>query len=383
MTRIARVIGAVLSCGVAAAAADRELVSNLNRFSDALYGQAARGGGNVVLSPYSISAALSMALAGARGETAAEMRRVMGDADAGLPALIDGIAKAANTGGNQFVSANSLWVQSGFAILPEFTTRLGTAYHAAPSQVDFIDNVEAARAAINAWTDRETHGKIHELFAPGALKPDTRLVLGSAVYFNGKWEHAFRKGDTRPENFTTGGGATALVPFMHRTGTFGYAETAGGQTLEIKYAGTGLAFDILLPREGTKLDAVDLSGWLGGLKERSVQAAIPRFRVAYEASLGPALEKLGMRKAFTGAADFSGIDDKRDLKLAQVVHKAWVDVTEEGTEAAAATGATMALVSMRITDQPVFRADRPFVFVIRDTRSGLVLFQGRLVDPRS
>jgi serpin B len=396
MTRKFSALAALLAAAIAAPAADRDLAPGLNRFSGALYGEAARGGHNFVLSPYSVSAALSMVFAGARGQTADEMRRVLGQTDgepgyhAEFGALIDRIAKAANTGGNQFNAANSLWVQQGFSILPEFTGLLQSAYHAAPCLVDFEGSAEQARAAINSWTDRETRGKIHELFAPGAIKPDIRLVLGSAVYFNGKWERAFRTADTHPAEFTTASGAKAMVPFMHRTGRFGYAETAAGQTLEIRYAGnTGLAFDILLPKEGVKLESVErdfaqgkLSAWVGELKDREVSVAAPRFRVASETSLRRSLEALGMKTAFRSSADFSGIDDKRDLALADVVHKAWVDVTEEGTEAAAATGATMALVSMRMDPVPVFRADRPFVFLIRDTRSGLVLFAGRLLDPK-
>ena len=186
----------MLACSLAAAAADRGPVEGLNRFSDSLYRHAAKGSGNLVLSPYSISAALSMALAGARGDTAAEMRQVLGTGGEGVGGLIDGILKSANSNGNQLAAANSLWVQKGFSILPEFTEQLGSIYHAAPAQVDFRGDVEGARAEINAWTDRETRGKIQGLFAPGAIKSNTRLVLGSAVYFNGKWEKPFRKSDT-------------------------------------------------------------------------------------------------------------------------------------------------------------------------------------------
>jgi len=397
MTRIARVLPFVLTCGLGAQTptAARNIVDGLNRFSGGLYGHAAKGGGNVVLSPYSVSAALSMVLAGAKGETAAEMSKVLGQAGvdpqyhAAFADLIDRITKASNTGGNEFLAANSLWVQKGFPILPEFTAQLDSAYHASPTQVDFHGDVEGARTAINQWTDAHTKGKIHELFAPGGLKVDTRLTLASAVYFNGKWEHAFRHADTQPSDFTPAQGTTEQVPFMNRKGKFGYAETAAGQTLEMHYAGTGLAFDILLPKASEPLAKLEsdltagrLSGWLGALHERTVQASVPKFKIAYEASLGPALQSLGMRNAFTGAADFSGIDDKRDLRLSQVVHKAWVEVTEEGTEAAAATGASMALVSMVMTPDPVFKADRPFVFLIRDTKSGLILFAGRVMDPK-
>lgn len=395
MTRISRVVSTVLACGLGARAADRNMIEGLNRFAEALYQHSPKGSANFVLSPYSISAALSMALAGARGDTAAEMRKALGQPDgegnyhAGFAELMEGIAKAANTGGNQLAAANSLWVQKGFAILPAFTGQLDSAYHAAPRQVDFRGDAEGARREINAWTNRETRGKIQELFGRGTIQSNMRLVLGSAIYFNGKWEHAFPRKDTQPGEFVTGSGTTEQVPFMNRTGRFGYAETAGGQTLEIRYGATGLAFDILLPKKGAKLDALEseiargrLAGWLGGLQERPVKASVPRFRIEYEARLDSALEDIGMRKAFSGGADFSGIDDKRDLRVAQVMHKAWIDVTEEGTEAAAATGAGMALVSMRTPAEPEFRADRPFVFVIRDTKSGFILFVGRVMDPK-
>lgn len=389
MTRLISAIGMVLASGAMAVAAEPKIVDGLNRFSNSLYQHAAKSGGNLVLSPYSVSAALSMALAGARGETAAQMRQVLGQAQAdpqyaaAFSDLVTGILKAANTGGNELLAANSLWVQKGFAILPGFTGQLDSAFHAGPSLVDFRGNPDAARQEINAWTDRSTHGKIHELFAPGALNPDTRLVLASAVYFNGKWEHPFARNETRPAPFTKEDGTADQVPFMNRTGRFGYAETAGGQTLEIRYGGTGLAFDILLPKKGDAVEKVDpsLPGWLGGIQERPVKASIPRFRVSFEMGLAPTLESMGMRTAFTDNADFSGIDDKRDLKISKAVHKAWVDVTEEGTEAAAATGLGVAMVAMRMTEEPVFRADRPFVFVIRDTKSGLVLFIGRVLNP--
>jgi serine protease inhibitor len=392
MSRIKLLSGILLACGLAGA---NDVTTGLNRFSASVYEQVAKGGGNVILSPFSISSALSMTMAGARGQTAAEMCKVLGQMrddpkyHEQYHALIDQILKAANGGGNQLLSANRLWIQQDFNTLAQFRDTLQNVYQAPAAKVDFEHNLESARAAINAWTGEQTKGKIHDLFAPGTLDGRTRLVLSSAVYFYGKWEHAFQRTETRPEPFTLSSGTTEQADFMHQTGRFGYAETPVGQLLEMRYAGTGLALDILLPKKGAPSDTLEagldpdrLSAWLGSLGNRSVQVAIPKFRIEYQTSLVPVLQTLGMRSAFSPTADFSGIDDRRDLQISQVVHKAYVDVNEEGTEAAAATGVGVALVAMVRSEVPVFRADRPFAFQIRDTRSGLVLFTGRVTDPK-
>jgi serpin B len=337
-----------------------------------------------------------MAVVGARGQTAAEMAKVLGQLrddpkyHEQFHALMEQIVQAANGGGNQLLSANRLWVQQDFKTLPQFRDTLQNVYRAPAAQVDFEHNLERARADINAWTGEHTDGKIRELFASGTLDNRTRLVLSSAVYFYGKWEHAFSKNETRPEPFHLSTGTTEQTDFMHQTGRFGYAETPSGQLLEMRYAGTGLAFDVLLPKKDAPAGTLEsglnpkrLSGWLGSLADRKVQVALPKFRVEYQTSLVPVLSALGMRLAFSPAADFSGIDDRRDLQISQVVHKAYIDVAEEGTEAAAATGMGVALVAMvHPPEVPVFRADRPFLFQIRDTRSGLVLFTGRVMDPK-
>jgi serpin B len=364
----------------------------LNRFGSNLYEQLAKAGQkNLILSPYSVSTALSMALAGANGQTRTEMARALGQpADsaayhADLAAMLERIRKAANQGENVFLDANRVWLERDFTVLPDFRRTLESTYHAPFAAVDFRGNVEAVRREINSWTEEQTKGRIRDLFGPGVLNSDTRLVLTSAVYFYGKWEQPFNPSQTRPDSFTTGSGASVQTDFMNQTANFGYAETPAGQFLEMRYAGTGIAFDILLPRPGKALETPTperLSAWLGAVQNRKVKVAVPKFRVESAFSLGDALQSLGMKTAFTSSADFSGIDGRRDLFLSSAVHKAFVDVAEAGTEAAAATGMAFALASARTEPEPVFRADHPFVFLIRDTRSGLVLFSGRLMDPR-
>lgn len=385
--------GAVLACAMAGGLhAEQGVARGLNAFSASIYEELAKGGaGNLAVSPYSIANALSMALAGARGGTAEEMAKVLGQSavdakyHAEAAALVEAIRKAGNTGGNRFLDANALWVQKGFRILPEFTRTLGSAYGVAPVAVDFSGS---GREQINEWTAERTQGRIRDLFAPGSLNNRTVLVLSSATYFYGKWERAFRRADTKVEPFHPAAGEPVESPFMHQTARFGYAATEGGQVLEMRYAGSGFAFDILLPKPGADAGSIDLkaenlAGWLGTIAPREVQVAIPKFRVESAFPLASTLTRLGMGTAFSSRADFSGIDDRRDLQLSTVVHKAYVDVTEEGTEAAAATGIGVALISAQIAPPvTVFRADRPFVFLIRDTKTGLILFAGRVANPK-
>ena len=389
-----RMVLPLLCAAAALHAGDEPVAQGINQFGIGCYRQLEGGGGNLILSPFSIANALSMALAGARGGTAAEIAKVLHQTypdpqyPAALSALAGQLTNQANTAGNALLNANGLWVQKGFRLEPDFQNTVETTYGAPLTPLDFGGNLESARAAINAWTDRQTKGKIPELFASGSLDTRTRLILTSVTYFYGKWERPFSINHTQPAPFKLGRGRTVESHFMNQTGRFEYAETPTLQILEMRYAGTGLAWDVLLPRSDDGLADLEksltpgnLTGWLGSLSSRTVTVSLPKFRAQSEFSLRKVLSRIGMPSAF-GAADFSGIDGRRDLVLADVVHKAFVDVAEEGTEAAAATGTTAVLVAMVQPQPPVaFRADHPFVFLIRDTRTGLILFAGRLAEP--
>jgi len=376
-------------------AADSRITAGMNAFTTASYKQLTGGDGNLILSPFNIATALSMALAGARGQTAGEIQSVLHlhyDAtyDAALGALLADLAKAGNAGGNELHTANGLWVQKGFAIQPAFENTLANDYHAPLTPLDFLANPEAARSQINLWTEEHTKEKIKNLLPPGSLDARTRLVLTSVIYFYGKWQDPFVASRTQPAPFTLPAGATTQANFMNQTAYFGYTETPAAQILEMRYAGTGIAFDVLLPKTVTGLPGLEksltlesLTGWLGSLTNRDVQVSLPKFRAESEFRLSKELSTMGMPTAFTGEADFSGIDPKRGVAISEVVHKAFVDVSEQGTEAAAATGIAMRAKAM-IKAEPavVFRADHPFLFLIRDTRTGVILFIGRLMDPR-
>jgi serpin B len=376
-------------------AADSRIMPAMNAFTTASYKQLTGRDGNLILSPFNIATALSMALAGARGRTAEEIQSVLhlhydSTYDAALGALLANLTKDGNTGGNELHTANGLWVQKGFAILPDFENTLTNNYHAPLTPLDFRANPEAARSQINRWTEEHTKEKIANLLPAGSLDSQTRLVLTSAIYFYGKWQAPFVPSRTQPAPFTLPTGATRQASFMNQTAHFGYTETPNAQVLEMRYAGTGIAFDVLLPKTLTgvadlekSLTFENLTGWLGDLAARNVQVSLPKFRAESEFSLRKALSTMGMPTTFTDKADFSGIDAHRGLAISEVAHKAFVDVSEQGTEAAAATGITMHATAMRMREEAVvFRADHPFLFLIRDTRSGVVLFIGRLMNPR-
>ncbi|HEY6346882.1 MAG TPA: serpin family protein [Bryobacteraceae bacterium] len=376
-------------------AADSELVSGLNSFTVKSYKQLNQGDGNRILSPLNVATVLSMVLAGARGQTADEIRSVLGvqndpGYDASVGALLAGLAKNGNAGGNELLTADGLWVQKGFDLEPAFEKTMETNYRAPLSPVDFITDAEAVRSRINRWTEERTKGRIKNLLRAGSLNGQTRLVLASAIYFWGRWQAPFVTSKTKPAPFTLPTAATTQAAFMNQTSHFGYTETPSAQLLEMGYAGTGSAFDILLPKTAAGLPELErsltkdaLTGWLGNLAARDVQLSLPKFRAESEFSLGKPLAAMGMPTPFSNQADFSGISGKRGLMISEVVHKALVEVSERGTEAAAASGAVIAATTARAPEQTVvFRADHPFIFLIRDTRTGAILFIGRLTDPR-
>jgi serpin B len=221
------------------------------------------------------------------------------------------------------------------------------------------------------------------------LDPLTRLVLTNAIYFKGKWASQFKPELTQDAPFTLPGGEKSTVSMMNQKERFGYSETEQLQILELPYVNDDLSMVVLLPRktDGVKdlekqLNSDTLKNWITGLHKREVQVFFPRFKMTSEFELGQVLGEMGMPDAFSGNADFSGMTGNKDLFISAVVHKAYVDVNEEGTEAAAATGVVMRVTSVE-TPPPVFRADHPFIFLIRDNHTGSILFLGRLENPKS
>ena len=376
-------------------AAEPGIVPGMNAFTIAAYQQLDGGSANMILSPFNIGTALSMVLGGARGATADQIAAVLHEHynssyDSALAALLGDLAHAGNAGDNKLLTANALWANQGLPLRSAFQKTLATHYQAPLTVLDFTGNPEGSRTRINRWAEQHTNDRIKDLLGPGSINQQTQMVLTSAIYFYGKWQDPFLASRTRPDAFTVRPGATVQANFMRQTAQFGYAATASAQLLEMRYAGTGIAFDVLLPKANDGLAELEksltpagLTTWLAGLNTHKVAVTFPKFRAESAFSLREALSAMGMPLAFDNHADFSGISSD-PVTISQVVHKAFVDVAEQGTEAAAATGITMRTATAR-APQPVidFRADHPFLFLIRDTRSGAILFLGRVTNPAS
>jgi serine protease inhibitor len=369
-------------------------VKGNNAFALDLYAQLRSREGNLFLSPYSISTALAMTYAGAQGQTAEQMARTLHfPADQPVHAAFAALNRDITAGGRnrdyQLYIANALWGQKGYQFLPSFVHLIQTQYGAETKQLDFQHATEEARRTINTWVEKQTKDKIKDLLAPGVLSSATRLVLTNAIYFKGTWASPFKKPNTRTEDFHVTAEQKVPVSMMHQTASFNYLEEKEFQALELPYAGTRLAMVMLLPRKvdglaefERRLTPDKLAAWLSKMDRVELQVALPKYQLTTEFQLSDALSSMGMSLAFRpGEADFSGMDGKRDLFLSAVVHQAFVDVNEEGTEAAAATGAVMTLAAAR-PQHLIFRADHPFLFLIRDRHSGSILFLGRLSQPR-
>jgi serpin B len=368
-----------------------------NTFAGRLYAVFAPESGNIFFSPSSISTTLAMTYAGASGETAREMEQALSFTLSGTPlhaALRDALGGVlrGSPGGPELRTANRLWPRRGLDLEPAFID-VTKKYYAAPvEQLDFRSAAEASRGRINGWVARQTMQKIPELLKPGMIDGSTEMVLTNAVYFKGVWAQQFKKTATRPKPFTVAPGTVVQAPLMHGTLRAFYGETAGAQVLELPYRaaaqGPRLALVVILPKQMDGLAALEMSLATTGIlpfvdalsrSERKVEVTLPRFKTSWNRSLNRALQTLGMQQAFTANADFSGMTRNERLFISLVQHEAFVDVNEEGTEAAAATGAVM----RKSADMgPVpFRADHPFLYLLRDTTSGLVLFMGRLANP--
>jgi serpin B len=365
----------------------------VDRFATDLYGRLSAGGGNLVYSPLSVHSALMMTAAGARGQTARQMSAVLGVADVSSPeahaaeALLLGPLQNSDQD-FQLRIASALWAREGTQCLPAFQNLLLGDYRTVVSGIDFRDP-QRAGGVINDWVAHQTAGKISDLFSPGSLHTDTRLVLANAIYFKADWRSPFLPSFTRQADFHVAGQANPQPRLMMRErGFFGFAQNDQFQAIELPYKGEKIAMLILLPRSvgglgklETGLSADFLAEVVGGLDHGPVEVAIPKFKFSAQFGLAPKLKEMGMAAAFTpNQADFSGIDGTADLFISNVQHKAYVSVDEQGTEAAAATGITMAPTAV-ILPRMTFTADHPFLFIVRDRASGAVLFLGRVEDP--
>ena len=377
------------------------IVTGNNQFAVDLYQKLRDTEGNLFFSPYSISTALAMTYAGARGRTESQMADVLhfpvSEAGreqfaAAFGKIIKDLNEKGKEGNYQLSVANALWGQKGYEFVDEFVELVNSNYDGRLSEVDFAGATEAARKIINGWVEEKTNDKIKELIKPGLLDAMTRLVLTNAIYFKGNWASQFEKDRTAPAPFYLSNGDKIEAAMMNQTGKFFYMQADNFKALELPYVEDELSMVVFLPNKANglgefeeKLTNDNLSKWIADLEKSRVEVkvSIPKFKMTNRFSLASVLRSMGMTDAFSSSADFSGMSGRRDLYISAVIHQAYVDVNEEGTEAAAATAVTMKLLSTMPAPTPVFRADHPFVFVIRDNNTGSVLFVGRVVSPNA
>ncbi len=288
------------------------------------------------------------------------------------------------------VTANALWGQQGYRFKPAFQQAIAACYGGAFNEVNFVDQPDEAVKTINAWVSDQTQQKIQDLIRPDLINSATRLILTNAIYFKGMWQEEFDRSDTWDDNWY-GPGRVSKTPTMHQTGGFLYHERDDFQALDLPYRGGQVSMLIVLPTRKDELASLE-KRWLANnlypvvtdnlSNEEAVDVSLPRFKVEASFTLKAVLCALGAGLAFSDSADFGGIGEER-LKISEVVHKAFVEVNEEGTEAAAATAIEMdlCLAELETPEPKVFQADHPFLFFIRDRNTNSVLFSGRVLEP--
>lgn len=358
-----------------------------------MYGLLCQNEGNIFYSPYSISTALAMTYAGACGNTEKEMAQVLHfelpqeKIHSAFDELQSHLQKIQEEEPVILNIANALWTEKTYELKKDFLDLTKKYYGANIFSVDFRQNPDKSRLRINDWVEDKTEEKIKDLLSPGTINELTRLVLTNAIYFLGTWEHKFNPKVTRERDFWLDENNKVTVPMMYQNDHFGYGVTEGIQVLEMPYKGDSLSMVVFLPekKEGIKalessLSVENMEKWIAGLKQQKVETYFPKFKMTQKFNLNDVLNSLGIKEAFTRSANFSNMEPRKELYISDVVHKAFVEVDEKGTEAAAATAVVMELASMPM-EVPIFKADHPFVFIIRENATNSILFMGRLMDP--
>lgn len=380
--------------GVANPTGEEQLAWESNLFALDMYQELAASDGNLFFSPWSLNSALSMTYEGARGQTATEMQSVLhlSGNESNRRQSFSELDQRLNApdSGYMLSTANALWIDEGFPLSAEYRDLVEETYHARCMNLNFQEENEEARAVINSWVEDRTQGKIIDLIPAGYIHSRTRLVLTNAIYFKGTWESEFNQERTEDEDFFTTDGQPVAVPMMRKTGDeagFRYLDMSDLQILEMPYLGYNLSLMILLPKKNDlealerSLSAERLLQWRDGLQEQRVEIYIPRFNFTARYFLTENLTRMGMPTAFSRSSDFSAMNPEGGLFISDVIHQAFVEVNEEGTEAAAATAVIMGRGFGVDEKIPVFRADHPFIFLIIDNKTGLILFMGRFSDP--
>lgn len=376
----------------------QNLVDGNNTFALDLYQSLRSQDGNLILSPFSISLALAMTYAGARSETESQMAQTIhflaqkqlhpafNSLDLALEKTPVNIDKDQEP--LQLNIANAVWAERTFSFLPDFLDTLAVNYGVGVHLSDFINQAEPARKEINTWVSDKTKDKINDLLPPNSVNTDTRMVLVNAIYFKADWLSQFDANDTSDYPFNLLDGTQVTVPMMGQHMYVPYSAEDGYQAVELPYAGNTATMDIIVPDAGkyeeieSSLNYETVKNIIGNMSQTDLMLQLPKFRFESSFSLNDALTSMGMPDAFDAdRADFSGMTGKKDLYIGNVIHKAFVAVDENGTEAAAATAVIMEATSALIQNITLI-IDRPFIFFIRDLQSGQILFMGRVLNPK-
>jgi serpin B len=374
-----------------------------NRFAFDLYSHLAKDkeytGSNIFFSPFSLSSALAITYEGARGKTADEIQSVLyfPENDSSRRGGFSDLNAGINNGDSSYSlrTANALWAEKTYPFLTEYVSTSERFYGAKITNLDFKGHPEDSRITINSWVENNTEDRIKDLIPAGVIGPLTRLVITNAIYFKGDWVEQFDKNQTIDAEFMMAPGKTVKIPMMQRTdedAEYMYAENNDLQMLSMPYentTGKKLLMVVLLPKADNlttteaSLSVDTLSGLQQSATSRRVMVYFPKFTLKTKYSLPDTLGAMGMPTAFTDNADFSGMDGTKNLLISDVIHQTFVDVNEEGTEAAAATAVVMRPAAAHANPEPVpvFRADHPFIFLIQDDETGAILFMGRVINP--
>ncbi|MCW1428774.1 serpin family protein [Novosphingobium sp. JCM 18896] len=383
-------------------------VAGINAFSLDLYRRTLKTGENHFLSPASVSVAVGLAYRGARGETAAELERVLRfgqppreylRANAQILASMNFVGE-----GRELRTGNAIWLQDGISLLPEYEADMARFADAGLQRVDFQKNAETARTRINGWVEDRTRGKIRDLLLSPDVTDGTRAILVNTIYWKGLWAQGFDAAATKSQVFETLAGEKPVIPLMTQRASFQIVERKGIKAILLPYQGREIEMAVFvpnsreaLPRFEAELTSEELTRWLGDLQGgdfRDTILTLPKMRVEWRQDLVDTLKEVGATTAFSDRADFSGMTsfplphepESAGLKIRKVIHQAYLDVDEAGSEAAAATAVIMDIVTSGRRGPPppppfIFRADKPFLFLLRDRRTGLILFMGRYVAP--
>ncbi len=374
------------------------LVDGNSDFAFELYHTLKDTGKNLFYSPYSISQALAMTYAGARGDTENQMvdtlnfflsqdylHPAFNGLDIDLSNRGEG-ARGKDEEGFRLNIVNAIWGQNNYEFLSEYLDILAENYGAGLRILDFVAAPEPSRITINDWGSDQTEGRIEDLIPQGIIDTLTRLVLTNAIYFNAAWQFPFEEDATADGPFHLLDGGEIILPMMRQTESFGYTEGDNYQVVELPYDGQEFSMVILLPKTGQfeafedSMDFQKVRGIISELESQQVNLTLPKFEFELEFSLKKTLTAMGMPIAFSANADFSGMTGSHDLFIDEVIHKAFVSVDEAGTEAAAATAVIMKLTAA--PEEPIaVTVDRPFIFLIRDIETGTILFIGRILNP--